>query len=158
VGAIFGDDVMAAALVDRLVHHCHIVTVRGNSDRLPSAWGPRSAAPELASGASLPVAELDPTQSVKSKRQEERHPSLELGARPVAFSPAVDTHRGNKHTPHATDRVECGQFDTASFASAFDGLTMVHFIEHLGDPGSAIREAASLVIHRFVLALVTLDA
>ena len=33
-GEIFGDDVMAAALVDRLVHHCHIVNSRGNSYRL----------------------------------------------------------------------------------------------------------------------------
>ena len=33
-GDIFGDDVMAAALIDRLVHHCHIVNIRGNSYRL----------------------------------------------------------------------------------------------------------------------------
>lgn len=33
-GEIFGDEVMAAALVDRLVHHCHIVNIRGNSYRL----------------------------------------------------------------------------------------------------------------------------
>jgi DNA replication protein DnaC len=33
-GEIFGDDVMAAALIDRLVHHCHIVTIRGNSYRM----------------------------------------------------------------------------------------------------------------------------
>jgi DNA replication protein DnaC len=32
-GEIFGDEVMAAALVDRLVHHCHLVTIRGNSYR-----------------------------------------------------------------------------------------------------------------------------
>ena len=31
---IFGDEVMAAALIDRLVHHCHIVNVRGNSFRM----------------------------------------------------------------------------------------------------------------------------
>ena len=33
-GEIFGDDVMAAALIDRLVHHCHIVNIRGNSFRM----------------------------------------------------------------------------------------------------------------------------
>ena len=33
-GAIFGDDVMAAALIDRLLHHCHVVPIRGNSFRL----------------------------------------------------------------------------------------------------------------------------
>ena len=33
-GEVFGDDVMAAALVDRLLHHCHIVNIRGNSYRM----------------------------------------------------------------------------------------------------------------------------
>ena len=33
-GDIFGDEVMAAALIDRLVHHCHLVTIRGNSYRM----------------------------------------------------------------------------------------------------------------------------
>ena len=33
-GEISGDEVMAAALIDRLVHHCHLVTIRGNSYRL----------------------------------------------------------------------------------------------------------------------------
>ena len=31
---VFGDEVMAAALIDRLVHHCHLVTIRGNSYRM----------------------------------------------------------------------------------------------------------------------------
>jgi hypothetical protein len=33
-GETFGDEVMAAALIDRLVHHCHIVNIRGNSYRM----------------------------------------------------------------------------------------------------------------------------
>ena len=33
-GEIFGDDVMAAALIDRLLHHCHLVNIRGNSFRM----------------------------------------------------------------------------------------------------------------------------
>jgi DNA replication protein DnaC len=33
-GEIFGDELMAAAFIDRLVHHCHIVNIRGNSYRL----------------------------------------------------------------------------------------------------------------------------
>ncbi|CAN5792797.1 IS21-like element helper ATPase IstB [soil metagenome] len=33
-GEVFGDEVMAAALIDRLLHHCHIVNVRGNSFRV----------------------------------------------------------------------------------------------------------------------------
>ena len=30
-GGVLGDEAMAAALIDRLVHHCHIVNIRGNS-------------------------------------------------------------------------------------------------------------------------------
>ena len=33
-GAVLGDEVMAAALIDRLLHHCHIVNIRGNSYRM----------------------------------------------------------------------------------------------------------------------------
>lgn len=33
-GHILGDEVMATALIDRLLHHCHIVNVRGNSYRM----------------------------------------------------------------------------------------------------------------------------
>ena len=33
-GEVFGDEVMAGALIDRLVHHCHIVNIRGNSFRM----------------------------------------------------------------------------------------------------------------------------
>ena len=33
-GAVMGDEVMAAALIDRLLHHCHVVNIRGNSYRM----------------------------------------------------------------------------------------------------------------------------
>ena len=33
-GEIFGNDVMAAALIDRLLHHCHVVSIRGISYRM----------------------------------------------------------------------------------------------------------------------------
>jgi DNA replication protein len=33
-GEVFGDEVMASALIDRLAHHCHIVNIRGNSYRM----------------------------------------------------------------------------------------------------------------------------
>lgn len=33
-GEILGDEVMAAALIDRILHHCHIVNIRGNSYRM----------------------------------------------------------------------------------------------------------------------------
>ena len=33
-GDVFGGEAMAAVLIDRLVHHCHIVNIRGNSYRM----------------------------------------------------------------------------------------------------------------------------
>ena len=33
-GTILGDEVMAAALIDRVMHHCHVVNIRGNSYRM----------------------------------------------------------------------------------------------------------------------------
>ena len=34
VQAVPAYEVMAAALIDRLLHHCHIVNIRGNSYRM----------------------------------------------------------------------------------------------------------------------------
>jgi DNA replication protein DnaC len=33
-GEVFGDEVMAAALIDRVLHHCYLVNIRGNSYRM----------------------------------------------------------------------------------------------------------------------------
>jgi DNA replication protein DnaC len=33
-GEVLGDEVMAPALTDHVLHHCHIVNVRGNSHRM----------------------------------------------------------------------------------------------------------------------------
>ena len=48
-GDVFRDDVMAARLIDRLVHHCHLVTIRGNSYRMrqhTELWQALHAPPE----------------------------------------------------------------------------------------------------------------
>ncbi len=31
---IFGDPVIATAILDRLLHHCHVINIKGNSYRL----------------------------------------------------------------------------------------------------------------------------
>jgi DNA replication protein DnaC len=31
---VFGDAVVATAILDRLLHHCHVITIRGDSYRL----------------------------------------------------------------------------------------------------------------------------
>ena len=33
-GEVLGDEVMAAALIDRVLHHCHLINIRGNSYRM----------------------------------------------------------------------------------------------------------------------------
>ena len=33
-GTVLGHEVMAAATIDRLLHHCHIVNIRGNGHRM----------------------------------------------------------------------------------------------------------------------------
>jgi IstB-like ATP binding protein len=33
-GEVLGDEVMAAALIDRILHYCHIVNIRANSLRM----------------------------------------------------------------------------------------------------------------------------
>lgn len=50
---VFGDQVVAAAMLDRLLHHSHVVTIRGDNYRLrekrrsglfrPQAGGPSSS-------------------------------------------------------------------------------------------------------------------
>ena len=33
-GSVVGDEVMAAAMLDRLLHRCHVVNIRGSSYRM----------------------------------------------------------------------------------------------------------------------------
>ena len=34
MGSVFGDPVVATAILDRLLHHSHVLTIRGDSYRL----------------------------------------------------------------------------------------------------------------------------
>jgi len=63
-GEIFGDDLMAGALIDRLLHHCHIVNIRGNSYRMrhhQDLW------PSLRS----PTAEEENSQPQRTRKRRE---------------------------------------------------------------------------------------
>ena len=59
-GQILGDDVMAAALIDRLLHHCHIVNIRGNSYRMRKHT-------DLSKMLHSPLAEPSPSPPRKSR-------------------------------------------------------------------------------------------
>jgi len=41
-GDIFGDSIIASAILDRLLHHCTVITVNGNSYRLKDRQQPKS--------------------------------------------------------------------------------------------------------------------
>lgn len=45
-GTVLGDEVMAAALIDRVLHHCHLVNIRGNSYRMREHTALRQALTE----------------------------------------------------------------------------------------------------------------
>jgi DNA replication protein DnaC len=65
-GDVFGDEVMAAALIDRLVHHCHIVNIRGNSYRMREH---RALASRLAPA--TPAAAPEGTSRTRPPRRQE---------------------------------------------------------------------------------------
>ena len=39
-GTVFSDPVVATAILDRLLHHSHVITIRGDSYRVPLRRGP----------------------------------------------------------------------------------------------------------------------
>ena len=52
-GAVFGDPVVATAILDRLLHHSHVLTIRGDSYRLRAKR--KSGLIKPPAGDSLPV-------------------------------------------------------------------------------------------------------
>ena len=79
-GEVFGDDVMASALIDRLVHHCHIVNIRGNSYRMrqhadlqrllsPHAISPSAPPPPLPAGGHGVLAGSPPRCDIFTRRK-----------------------------------------------------------------------------------------
>ena len=62
-GEIFGDEVVAAAMIDRLVHHAEILGLKGDSYRLATrTWARRRPATERS-----PPAPLRPTGSLRRR-------------------------------------------------------------------------------------------
>ena len=66
-GEVFGDEVMAAALVDRLVHRCHIVNIRGNSYRLRQHADLARRLHSSAAPPALPATQRDPPRRVRGR-------------------------------------------------------------------------------------------
>ena len=49
-GSVLGDDVMATAMLDRLLHRCHVVNIQGASYRMQEYWAKRLAVHSKATG------------------------------------------------------------------------------------------------------------
>ncbi len=62
-GAILGDEVMAAALIDRLMHHCHVVNIRANRYRMREPAGLRLAG--------RPAADLSDQETITRRKRKE---------------------------------------------------------------------------------------
>ena len=92
-GQILGDEVMAAALIDRLLHHCHIVNIRAAATGCASTpTSPRSSTRLLRSRALHPRREREQEQRRKRRtRGSSPPPTVQFSmARPVQLSMAVD--------------------------------------------------------------------
>ena len=60
-GSVVGDEVMAAAMLDRLLHHCHVVNIHGDCYRMreyKAARGRTEQTPGTAPVATLPAPSL----------------------------------------------------------------------------------------------------
>ena len=83
-GQILGDEVMAAALIDRLLHHCHIVNIRASSYRMRKHI-------DLSKILHSPPAQPSPLPP-REREQEQRRSRRTRGSSPppgVTFSPAT---------------------------------------------------------------------
>ena len=98
-GEVFGDPVVASALLDRLLHHCHIVNIKGNSYRLqvaPDVLHPALPCP----GLDLPDDPPPPRRKGRRPKTQEAPHSLISRLLPMwnifaansgTFSTAIDT-------------------------------------------------------------------
>ena len=110
-GQVLGDEVMAAALIDRLLHHCHIVNIRGNNYRMrahQNLW--RSKASSQNHG--------DSPGSAEPRLLSDRARQVRSGARLwslLSYRTAPEPHRtpaaGQEEPPLRSRRVECTIFD-----------------------------------------------
>jgi len=135
-GEIFGDDVMAPALIDRLVHHCHLVTIRANSYRMrqhTELWqtlmrhrGPSPPHPAVA--------------RVRRPRRTEARPLVDLSdfqaAELLDFGPAL-----TNVTADATVILPCAPSQRSLGRSLPGSCTTIHPLKRLTRPrfSSALR-------------------
>jgi hypothetical protein len=121
-GEIFGDEMTAVAMIDRLVHHAEILSLKGDSYRLrgkdlgarppnqprsadqtPATTLPRPAArlPAPRFGPSTPKSSpIAPTPARKLRRQQPTGAAARLSAPPAPARSASPTARLRGQTPH----------------------------------------------------------
>ena len=85
-GEVFGDDVVAAAMIDRLVHHAEVISLKGDSYRLRNR-GDLGRIP-----AAKPTPDHLPSERVHGGGQHDRHP-VDPPDRPQPGHTALVEHR-----------------------------------------------------------------
>ena len=58
-GAVLGDEVMATAMLDRLLHRCHVVNIQGASYRMREYQAMRRASNPISGDDAEPSSEVD---------------------------------------------------------------------------------------------------
>ena len=134
-GAVLGDEVMPAALIDRLLHHSHIVNIRGNSyrmrehrDLLRSAetreappWPPcegRASHPVAVDAGSTPRPKVCSFQLPLTASRRPRRRARDLGVVPLLQRGAPALVAGRAHARRGLPRHRGGGVNRPGIAGA----------------------------------------
>ena len=115
-GTLLGREVMAAALIDRLLHHCHIVNIRGNSYRMRehqlTGCGPRRK-----TGARESPGDRQPSSlaTPDGHQRENANSAREVLPERVQFSIAIDSSRMGRAVLVSAQRQRSGSLPPSRF-------------------------------------------
>ena len=129
-GEIFGDDMAATAMVDRLIHHAEILSLKGDSYRLKDRDLGRAATsltpPQIASAQKLHRTQTAPAANPLGKSRQSHPPLGRARQRPPANAGfRIDLAAlGEDHatTQQPGPQAKGGAFSTGAKGCEFDGL------------------------------------
>src|SRR5262245_41053189 len=99
-GTVFADPVVATAILDRLLHHSHVLTIRGDSYRLRAKRKSGLIKPPAGDGQSYAMRAV-PAELVNgpSSRPEPRHPEWRRSRSTCATQPKSSRRSRISHAP-----------------------------------------------------------
>ena len=108
--SVLGDEIVAAALIDRLLHHCHIVNIR---QQLPDARAPEPHAPSARTRGSGAV------MAVSSK------PALREGLDSGRYAPSVHPLTPDRYQPESVRSAPTPSSEVGHFRLPLTGVKRV---------------------------------